>query len=177
MNRYELAKIVEWAGTLNSRKRMQKVVYLLQAAGCPLEAKFILHHYGPYSHEVAALTDEMVGAKLLNESHESGTFGERYSYDLSAAAGLNVAEFERTPEGLERLRELSVYEATARGLLEADLKDLEVASTIVFFRKQGHDWPIAIEKSCRFKDLAEGSPAVREAEELARRIIASTERS
>jgi hypothetical protein len=36
MNRYQLAKIVDWAGTLETRKRMQKVVYLLQVAGCPL---------------------------------------------------------------------------------------------------------------------------------------------
>jgi hypothetical protein len=32
MNRYQLAKIVEWAGTLDARKRIQKVVYLLKAA-------------------------------------------------------------------------------------------------------------------------------------------------
>jgi hypothetical protein len=30
---------VDWAGTLHLRKRIQKVVYLLQVAGCPLEAE------------------------------------------------------------------------------------------------------------------------------------------
>src|SRR5713226_2600892 len=35
MTRYQLAKLVQWAGTLRTRKRMQKVVYLLQLAGCP----------------------------------------------------------------------------------------------------------------------------------------------
>ena len=60
MNRYQLAKIVQWAGTLRSRKRMQKMIFLLQAAGCPLDADYDLHHYGPYSQDVARLTDEMV---------------------------------------------------------------------------------------------------------------------
>ena len=61
MTRYQLAKLVEWAGTLNSRKRLQKVVFMLQAAGCPLQAEFYLNHYGTYSLEdVTRLTDEMV---------------------------------------------------------------------------------------------------------------------
>ena len=45
MNRYQLAKIVQWAGTLRSRKRMQKMIFLLKAAGCPLDADYDLHHY------------------------------------------------------------------------------------------------------------------------------------
>ncbi len=36
MQPYHLAKLIQWApdGELKSRKRMQKVVYLLQSAGC-----------------------------------------------------------------------------------------------------------------------------------------------
>ena len=82
MNRYQLAKIVDWAGTLETRKRMQKVVYLLQVAGCPLGADYTLHHYGPYSHDVARLTDEMVQASLLVEKTTSNAVGQQYSYSL-----------------------------------------------------------------------------------------------
>lgn len=46
MTRYQLAKLISWAGTLHSRKKMQKVVFMLQAAGCPLDAEFYLHLYG-----------------------------------------------------------------------------------------------------------------------------------
>ncbi len=28
MNRYQLAKVVQWAGTPRSRKRMQKIIFL-----------------------------------------------------------------------------------------------------------------------------------------------------
>ena len=99
MNRYQLAKIVEWAGTLHSRKRMQKVVYLLQVAGCPLESDYILHHYGPYSPDVARLTDEMARVNLLEELSESNPKGQQYSYRLGEGAKDRITAFERTSEG------------------------------------------------------------------------------
>ncbi len=99
MNRYKLAKIVDWAGTLETRKRMQKVVYLLQVAGCPLGADYTLHHYGPYSQEVARLTDEMVQANLLDEKTASNAVGQQYSYNLSPTARRSLAEFEATQAG------------------------------------------------------------------------------
>ena len=34
-----------------------------------------------------------------------------------------------------------------------------------------HDWPVAVEKTCQFKDLLAGMPIVTKAEELARRIV------
>ena len=55
MDRYQLATLSSWAGErgIQGRKRLQKVVFLLQAAGCPLSSHFTLHHYGPYSRDVA----------------------------------------------------------------------------------------------------------------------------
>ena len=35
MTKYQLAKLIQFVGNLETRKRMQKVVYLLQSAGCP----------------------------------------------------------------------------------------------------------------------------------------------
>jgi hypothetical protein len=172
MDRYQLAKIVGWAGTLHSRKRMQKVVYLLQQAGCPLEADYILHRYGPYSQDVARLTDEMVGVNLLQEQSESNPLGQQFSYRLGERARARVAEFEATPEGRTFSRRMAGFEAEARRLLGADLKELEVASTIVFFRRQGNDWSVAVERACAFKDLKKGSPVVERSEALARRIVA-----
>jgi len=172
MNRYQLAKIVEWAGTLHSRKRMQKVVYLLQVAGCPLESDYILHHYGPYSQDVARLTDEMVRVNLLEEQSESIPVGQQYSYRLGDRAKERVAEFEGTSEGRSWSGRMADYEGKARRLFRADLKELEIASTIVYFHRQGHDWPLAVEKACEFKGLTKESQSVERAESLAREILA-----
>jgi uncharacterized protein YwgA len=171
MNRYQLAKIVGWAGTLRTRKRMQKVVYLLQAAGCPLEADYFLHHYGPYSHDVARLSDEMVGVNLLEEQSNSSSVGQQYSYRLGARARASIAEFEKTQEGRDWSDQMAAFETKAQRLLTADLKALEIASTVVYFLRQGNDWSAAVDKACEFKGLTKGSQAVKGAEALARQIV------
>lgn len=171
MNRYQLAKIVDWAGTLQTRKRMQKVVYLLQVAGCPLGAEYALHHYGPYSQEVARLTDEMVQANLLDEKASSNAVGQQYSYSLAPAARNSLADVESTPTGKALASDLEKFLIDKRWLLDEDLRDLEYAATIVFFHRQGHDWASAIDKTCRFKGLSNTSPAVERANALARRVV------
>lgn len=170
MNRYQLAKIVEWAGTLDTRKRMQKVVYLLQVAGCPLDVDYSLHHYGPYSQDVARLTDEMVQSHLLVETPVPNPVGQQYSYRVDEKARYSIIDFEATSLGCVLSAQMEKFRALSRQLLDADLKDLEFASTIVFFLKQGHDWPIAVEKMCQFKGLPSSSLVVVRAEALARQL-------
>jgi len=168
MTRYQLAKLVGWADTLRSRKRLQKVVYLLQAAGCPLAAEFSLHHYGPYSEELARLTDEMVRQSFLAEQTTDNSVGKQYVYCLTPAVSQQIRELEATAEGTEWAAELAPFEAQAKQLLKEDLKQLEYASTIVFFHRQGFDWPTAVEKAEQFKQ----TPAVRMALPLARQAMA-----
>jgi uncharacterized protein YwgA len=172
MTRYQLAKIVGWAGTLDTRKRMQKVAYLLQVAGCPLEAEYNLHHYGPYSQEVSRLADDMVQANLLIERAESNLVGQQYSYRLSDGARQSLSDFEATLLGRSLSESMVRFEPLARQLFQADLKELEFASTIIFFSRQGHGWPEAIEKMCEFKGLKPGTRPVERADALAREIIA-----
>jgi uncharacterized protein YwgA len=171
MTRYQLAKIVGWTGTVHSRKRMQKLIFLLQAAGCPLETDYDLHHYGPYSQDLARLTDEMVREKLLEERVEAHPYGERYSYALAEASRRQIDEYEAGPKGAQTAAQIAAFEPLARALDQADLRELEVAATVVFFRRRGHDWSVAVAKTCQFKDLPAGAPLVKKAEELARRIV------
>lgn len=167
MNRYQLAKLVAWADCLRTRKRMQKVVYLLQSAGCPLEAEFILHHYGPYSEEVARLTDEMVRAVLLEEQTSENVVGTQYSYRLPEPIRQQIADLETMEQGQKWLSELASFESLAKDLLTTDLKQLEYASTILYFRRQGFNWPEAVEKARKFKN----TPAVQESLGLAQKVM------
>lgn len=168
MNRYQLAKIISWADRLHTRKRLQKVVYLLQAAGCPLEAEYVLHHYGPYSEEVARLTDEMVRSSLLEEQATDNGIGLRYSYRLPDPTQQQIRELEATDQGMRWMAELRPYEQRAKELLTSDLKQLEYASTIVYFRRQGSDWNTAVEKAAAFKN----TQSVKSALPLAQKVIA-----
>lgn len=172
MTRYQLAKLVEWAGTLNTRKRLQKVTFLLQASGCPFEAEYILHHYGPYSQEVARLSDEMVEVGLLEESSETNSVGVQYSYALTEAAATELAQLKNSPNGKKLEKPLAAFEEKAKELLSTDLWLLEVASTMVYFRKQGHSWSDLVERTCKFKNLTPNTAVVAKAEALAHQFVA-----
>ncbi len=168
MNRYQLAKLVEWADRLHTRKRLQKVVYMLQSNGCPFDAEFTLHHYGPYSQEVARLSDEMVRNALLEESVGQNMMGHEYSYQLPDSTRRQIADLEASAQGRGWADQIRPFESLAKELVAAELKQLEHASTIVFFRRRGLDWPTAVEKACAFKK----TQSVRNAEQLAHKVIA-----
>lgn len=171
MTRYQLAKLLQWAGKLRTRKRLQKIAYLLQAAGCPLGDEFGLHHFGPYSKDVAERTDEMTKLGLLEEERVGNVAGQQYNYKLTENAEARLVTLEATPQGQALARELAPYEARAKELLGKDVRDLEVAATIAFFRKQGSDWREAVTQACNFKGLKPQDERVQRAEALARTVI------
>lgn len=171
MTRYQLAKLVQWAGTLQTRKRLQKVAYLLQSAGCPLDDEFGLHHFGPYSSEVAARADDMTNSGLLKEESRSNYAGKQYNYTLTDEAENQLATLEATPRGQALAQEVAPYEQQARELLMTDVRELEVAATIVFFHRQGSDWREAVSQTCNFKELNPQDGLVQRAETLAHTII------
>src|SRR5262245_39542474 len=119
VDRYQLAKLVDWAGILRSRKTLQKVVYMLQGAGWPLGADLFLHCHGPYSEDVARLTDEMVREKLLEETTTGSAPYEQYNYQITADTRRQLIELEGSPRGEPMLQELAGSEEKARFLLAA----------------------------------------------------------
>jgi uncharacterized protein YwgA len=175
LDRYQLGKIVQWAGTLRSRKRLQKVSHLLQAGGCPFAADFFLHHYGPYSREVAGLCDEMVAARLLDETETSKEFGREYAYKLTVEAEKLFAATESDSRFAERASQMKRFEDLARELLGTDLFELEVASTIAYFQQRQKNWEQAVTKACEFKRLNRTIESAGRAEALARKVLGKSE--
>jgi len=172
MKRYQLAKLVEWADTLESRKRMQKIVFMLKVKGCSLDADFILHRFGPYSSDVARLTDEMVRCGLLDEYETDIGMGRvKYEYQLSSQGKEQLQGMESSGIQAETLQELEQYKTLTKKLLDADLWKLEVASTVVFFRDQGHNWEDSKTEAFQFKNVDSHSEFAEEVEELARTIL------
>jgi hypothetical protein len=175
MDAYPLAKLVECAETLRTRKRLQKTVYLLQAAGYRLNAEFTLHHYGPYSADLAQRTDAMVHAGLLEEQESPNSRGGRsFSYQLSPLGLNQLARVEKAPGTRERLGGLDRFEQLARRLLqEPDLPKLEFAATITYFRNQvtGGAWPAARKAAAAFKKQEPDGRVMRDAESFAREVL------
>ena len=172
MTKYQLLKLVDWAGTLRTRKGMQKIVFLLQAAGCPLEVDYGLHHYGPYSSDLAQLTDQLVQLGLLEELKVSNPAGAQYNYRLTDAAKKGLREAEAGNAGSSAAAAMQTFEPGAKRLFATDVRELEVASTIAYFQQRTRDWDQALEKACHMKSLKQSDPLTVRAMSLAREVVA-----
>ena len=171
INRYQLAKIVQWIGKFRSRKRMQKLIFMLQAAGCPLDAEYDLHHYGPYSHDVARLTGELVAEKLLDETSELASLRRAVFLRPFRRRTRQLSRYEASPEGsgpasisrsFVRSRQNSMQDRPqgARGRVDHRL-----------LPQEGADWSSAVEKTCQFKNLTAGTPFLEKCEVIAKEIV------
>lgn len=171
MTKYQLGKLIALAGTLQTRKRVQKVVHLLQAGGLPFSTEFRLHHFGPYSSEVAALLSELVRDGVFIESTCSNYAGREFHYRLSERAAASLGEFEKTSAGRTEAAEFVRHSSSLERLLAADLRQLELASTVAFFRQKGIPWAKAVEQACEFKHVAPDSEPAGQARELAEAVV------
>ena len=166
MDRLQFATLLSWAGKegLQGRKRLQKVVFALQQIGCPIDSHFILHHYGPYSRDVADICDEMVAADLVEESQQMGS--AQYSYKLAP----------RTSELLAKSNpnnKLEPFKKNAENLLSENLWTLELGSTILYFYRQSKDWDDSMTKACEYKKTDKERTKSQNAFEFAQKLISS----
>lgn len=169
MNRLQLATLLSWAGEggLQGRKRLQKVVYFLQAAGCPLDCRYTLHHFGPYSRDVAETCDESVAAGLVEElgGPVVGGMGSAfYVYSLKPEARRFL---EQGPDAA-----MQPFRTLGCELIRADLWQLELGSTILFFHGRNGDWEQALTEACQFKRVDRNLEASRNAMTFAQRVLA-----
>ena len=166
MTRYQLAKLVAMAGKLESRKRLQKMIYLLKAAGCPIDAEYGLHLYGPYSQDVACLVDDMVSAGILKEK----VCGKRFDYVVRESIRPALKRYERNKTGQAEAKVLERFADRINAWAKEDLWQLELASTVLFFHKQGFEWPQALDAACEFKNVLTDDEATKKALKLAKSV-------
>lgn len=172
MTKFQLTRLVQLVGTIDARKRMQKLVYMLQVAGCQFNAGYYLHRFGPYSQDVAQLTAELVDGDILEEIQCANAAGSQYGYRLTTRGALQLAAAEHSDSGKAQDENITRYRDLAIDLASKGLWELEVASTIVYYYQLEQDWAAAKDKACSFKKVPVDSTFAAEAEALARRIIA-----
>jgi len=147
MNRLQFATILSWAGDdgIDGRKRLQKVVFMLQHVGCDLNCKYILHHFGPYSLDVADVCDQMVAVNLVEEIPPVGAIGS-YKYKLKPPTSQLLASANDDET-------LTSFKDKGKQLLAEKLWNLELGSTVIFFFQRGNDWEESLRKACGFKKV------------------------
>lgn len=166
MNRLQLATLLSWAGDegIQGRKRLQKVVFFLQQAGCPLECQYTLHHFGPYSRDVADACDEMVAAGLIVETGGPQNGSMQYEYSLTPQTR---SLLNQTPD-----TQLQPFQALGTELIDEHLWSLELGSTIMFFHAQDGDWDDALTEASKFKKADPAAESSLNALQLAQRVAA-----
>jgi uncharacterized protein YwgA len=162
MKDYWLAKLISSVMEVDSRKRLQKSIYLLQKSGSPLHFSYILHYYGPYSFELAGLIDQLDSVEIIKETRE----GSAYKSRITPRGKKAIKNFEKTEAGEEAKEALSSFIPKFVELNKRDPLQLELAATISYFNEG--DWAEAENQTATFKRVALNDTNLKRAAELAR---------
>ena len=111
-------------GSIDGRKKFQKLVYLIQHRGGPFKEVFQYHLYGPFSEQLANELEEMKGFRLVTETPERTYSGHKYTYSITEE-GKNL--LQSVPNS-----NLEPFKDLIRDLGQRDARNLELmASTLL----------------------------------------------
>ena len=108
------------------KTRLQKSVYLLEAAGVGYGFDFSYHYYGPYSDELASAAADAHALKLIDVNEETSQAGLTYAVYVSRPGPMN--DDGASERRQEILQILDGYDVVA----------LELAATAHFLRQNGY---------------------------------------
>jgi len=128
-----VALLVRECGKIEGRKKLQKIVHILQESGAPFRERFGMLHYGPYSSELKRELDLLVNEKnsLITETEIQKEY-KTYVYSPGEKLGELLKNVGKTAE--------PSWAQTAQNLNDLSAQTLEAMSTILFLQKRGfHD--------------------------------------
>ncbi|MFD2044383.1 YwgA family protein [Ornithinibacillus salinisoli] len=121
------AKLMQFflkAKEVTGRKKLQKMVYILQSLGVPFEEKYQFHFYGPYSEELSLRIEELCNLGFVEEEKEEKSNYYQYHYKI-------------TNDGLEFLNQFALdmpnYKEQVVKLNGKSARFLELVSTMLYF--------------------------------------------
>lgn len=169
MKDYWLAKLIGAVEHVDSRKRLQKSIYLLQLAGCPLQCDYILHYYGPYSFELAGLIDQLESTNIIKESKDLTGYGNvRYRSRITVKGSGVLANFEKSEAGKKAHRQIKSFIPPFQKLNNQDLWVLELGATVAYYHEDS--WKKAQAQTATFKKVATDDSSLRKAVNLAKKF-------
>ncbi len=133
--------IADAGGEIIGKTRLQKVAYILEAAGLGCGFKFAYHHYGPFSEDLSNSSDFAAMIGLVIEESQIASWGGRYSIFKTSIAKSDQVD-QREP-----LLNLMV---------KANAVQLELAATAVFIASTDEEdvWSkVSVLKSDKSTDL------------------------
>ena len=135
-----LVAIVQHCGTIHSRIKMHKILYVLKSLGYPVRERFEYRHYGPYSEDLAAELRSAVNADYVQESMTE-TLGEedeepykRYDYSPGRRGSDLVAGVFPSDPTLAAVTDAMA--SVAEELNESPPLRLELVATLMFLQDE-----------------------------------------
>lgn len=93
-NHARLMHFFSVAHRVSGRKKLQKMIYILQKCKVPFAEKFQFHFYGPYSEELTLRVEELCNLHLLSESKEDKGNYLRYHYEITEEGMAFLEQFQ-----------------------------------------------------------------------------------
>lgn len=129
-NLLNILRLVSACQSVDGRKKLQKMVYILQECGYPFHERYTLHLFGPYSGELKHEIDMLVGDLLEERVIAAGAYPQ-YTYQPHAEAARLLARFP-SPDAAQ-------WTPLAIDLNRRSAQDLEAISTALYLRRHGFE--------------------------------------
>src|SRR3989344_3645494 len=71
---FDIAYLIDLCGKVEGRTRIQKIVYILQYLGYPLNEDFSYSYFGPYSDDLRTEIDMLTSTGMLQETLQGATY-------------------------------------------------------------------------------------------------------
>lgn len=121
------AKLMHFFSTANEvtgRKKLQKMIYILQKCQVPFEERYQFHFYGPYSEELTLRVEELCNLSFIDEVKEDKGNYFQYHYHITEEGANFLKQFNlEMPDITEQVSEL-----TSRSS-----RFLELVATMLYF--------------------------------------------
>ena len=166
---YFLLKFFNEIKTMRGRKKFQKIIYILKYIGCPIEYRFFMHYYGPYSSDLASSVDNLVEKDLLSEGlHTVGLGLQEFSYKLTSEGKIYLKQLEKNDIDGELRKKTAGWVGVLKTLNnDFNVNELELTSTILYWHDWGYIWNEAQQKARIQKNISQSDKGFQNALDLA----------
>lgn len=123
----QIAQLLNLLKVVKGRKKLQKLVHILQELGYPFRESFEYSFYGMYSQQLRSELDVLVEEHFISETEISGQNG--FKFEAMPPLGSLLCDLEMTdrPEWAD----------LAMRLNQKSPQELEAISTILVFQRRG----------------------------------------
>ena len=123
-NHAKLMQFFSIAKEVTGRKKLQKMIFILQRCGIPFEERYAFHVYGPYSEELTLRVEELCNLTFIDEVKEDKGNYFQYQYEITDQGKNFLQQFQ-----------LDMPEMTAHinKLKSRSSRFLELVATMLYF--------------------------------------------